>query len=97
MKLEPLGRRVVTVEHGKGDATRDSGIIVPEVAQQNEPVLATVMEVGDLECESIKHGTEILAPRYAGTRMVVPGKDGADVKILILDEKDILCIVHEEA
>ena len=82
--IKPLGDRVV-VEPSKRLEKTDSGIILPDTAQE-KPQEGKVLAVGD--CETIKKDDLVLYPKYTGTEVNYEGQD-----ILIMSEKEVLAVV----
>ena len=82
--IKPLGDRVV-VEPSKRLEKTDSGIILPDTAQ-DKPQEGKVLAVGD--CETIKKDDIVLYPKYTGTEVNHEGQD-----VLIMSEKEVLAVV----
>ena len=94
MNLKPLGDRLI-VETLEGDSQTESGIVLPDTAQE-KPQRGNVLAVGpgsrDEDGKYIKMdvevGDEIIFSKYGGTEIKV----GAD-DVLILRESDVLAKV----
>ena len=82
--IKPLGDRVVVEPTTQSEKT-ESGIILPDTAQEN-PQEGRVLAVGD--CVSVKKDDLVLYPKYTGTEVNHEGQD-----VLIMSEKEVLAVV----
>ena len=82
--IKALGDRVV-VEPTTQSEKRESGIILPDTAQET-PQEGRVLAVGD--CVSVKKDDLVLYPKYTGTEITHEGQE-----VLIMSEKEILAVV----
>ena len=90
MKLKPLADRVL-VEPSAAETKTNSGIIIPDTAQE-KPQRGKIVAVGKGTKEhpiSIKVGDNVLYGKYSGTDLKYEGKD-----YLIMKESDILAIIN---
>jgi chaperonin GroES len=85
MNFKPLGDRVL-VERTEEENTTASGIIIPDNAKE-KPSRAKVLAVGS-EVEDVKVDDVVVFGKYAGTDLVLDGKD-----YLVLDTSDILGVI----
>ena len=90
MKLKPLADRVI-VEPTAAETKTNSGIIIPDTAQE-KPQRGKIVAVGKGTKETpmtVKIGDEVLYGKYSGTDLKFEGKD-----FLIMKESDILAIIN---
>ena len=86
MKLKPLADRVL-VEPSAAETKTNSGIIIPDTAQE-KPQRGKIVAVGKGTKEhpiSVKVGDNVLYGKYSGTDLKYEGKD-----YLIMKESDII-------
>ena len=90
-EMQPLGARVL-VRVVEDETVTRSGIVLPDTAKE-KPQRGEVVAVGDDE-EMIKvtPGDLVLYPKYAGTEVVVDGRDH-----LILESGDLLAVIRPVA
>ena len=89
VNIKPLADRVL-VEPVAADLKTASGIIIPDTAKE-KPQKGQVVAVGSWKVDepmTVKIGDTVLYGKYAGTEIVVDGKD-----YLIMRESDILAIL----
>ncbi|TVQ12439.1 MAG: co-chaperone GroES [Bacteroidetes bacterium] len=89
INIKPLADRVL-VEPAAAEEKTTGGIIIPDTAKE-KPMKGTVMAAGNGtkdEPITVKVGDVVLYGKYAGTEIVVGGKD-----YLIMRESDIYAIV----
>ena len=85
--LEPLLDRIIVEPLKKEDRT-ESGIILPDTAQDSgAPQQAVISEVGS-DCELVKKGETILFAKFTGIEIEYQGK-----KLIVIPEKEILARV----
>jgi|TARA_B100000989_G_scaffold119776_1_gene88296 chaperonin GroES len=90
MKLKPLADRVI-VEPTAAETKTNSGIIIPDTAQE-KPQRGKIVAVGKGTKETpmtVKIGDEVLYGKYSGTDLKFEGED-----FLIMKESDILAIIN---
>lgn len=90
MKLKPLADRVI-VEPTAAETKTNSGIIIPDTAQE-KPQRGKIVAVGKGTKETpmtVKIGDEVLYGKYSGTDLKFEGQD-----FLIMKESDILAIIN---
>ena len=90
MKLKPLADRVI-VEPTAAETKTNSGIIIPDTAQE-KPQRGKIVAVGKGTKETpmtVKIGDEVLYGKYSGTDLKFEGED-----LLIMKESDILAIIN---
>ncbi|MCK8824398.1 co-chaperone GroES [Fuchsiella alkaliacetigena] len=96
MNIKPLGDRVVIKDIEAQEETTDSGIVLPDSAQE-KPQEGEVVAVGagkkldsgermDVE---VSEGDRVVYGKYAGTEIEVDGEE-----YLVVSEKDILAIIE---
>ena len=94
MRLVPLGEKVV-VKRLDAEEVTAGGIVLPDTAQE-KPRQGRVLSVGDgrlladgsRAAHQVAEGDRVLFTDYAGTEVVVDGKE-----LLIMDEHEILAVV----
>ena len=99
MHIEPLGDRVVIKPKPKEEKTK-GGIYLPDTATKERPMQGTVMAVGPgrrtdegtLIPMNVQVEQQVLFAKYAGTEFEID-----DEEFLVLQEKDILGVIKEEA
>ncbi len=90
MTIKPLADRVL-VKNDKAETKTQSGIIIPEAAQEKTQT-ATVVEVGPGTTDekiTVKKGDKIMYDKYAGTQIKIDGEDH-----LILKMADIIAVIE---
>ncbi len=87
MKIRPLGERVL-IKQTKQEEITKSGIVLPDTASKEKPIIGEVTAVGDA-IKEIKIGDKVIYEKYAGTE----AKDNDDV-YLLLEEKNVLAVVE---
>lgn len=87
MKFKPLGARVVLKEVER-EQTTDSGIVLPDTAQQ-KPQMAEVVAVGAHEDVKVSVGDVVVVRKYSGTEVELDGEEHQ-----IVDAEDILGVVE---
>ena len=90
MKLKPHADRVI-VEPTAAETKTNSGIIIPDTAQE-KPQRGKIVAVGKGTKETpmtVKIGDEVLYGKYSGTDLKFEGED-----FLIMKESDILAIIN---
>jgi chaperonin GroES len=85
MNFKPLGDRVL-VERMEEQNTTVSGIIIPDNAKE-KPSRGKVLAVGS-EVEEVKVDDTVVFGKYAGTDLVLEGKE-----YLVLETSDILGVI----
>ena len=88
MRLQPIGRSLIV----QLKAREKRGILI--VAMQNdEPLQATVMGIGEKVEAPIKEGDQVLLAPYAGSKV----KGGTeDEPYMLIGEKELLGILRDE-
>jgi chaperonin GroES len=92
--LRPLGDRLVIKPASREEMT-SSGIVLPDTAKE-KPQRGTIIAAGEGRRDDdgdripmdVKVGDEVLFAKYAGTEFKLNDED-----LLILSEKDVLCVV----
>jgi chaperonin GroES len=92
--LRPLGDRVV-IKPSKADEKTAGGIIIPDSANKDKPVVGKVVAVGPGKLTDdgkrvppdVKVNDEVFYSKYAGTDLKVNGED-----LLIISESEILAV-----
>jgi len=88
VSMRPLGTRVAIIVDDT-EEIRESGIIIPDVAQR-APLQGTIIAVGE-EVEHVKVGDPVLFTRYTGTEVTVSKEVFA-----IMKEEELLCVLEYE-
>lgn len=86
MKIKPIGERVV-IKKLEADQKTASGIVLPG-ASKEQPQLAEVLEVPDMEDIKIKKGDKVIYKQYTGTEVTLE-----DEKYIVIDMEHILAVV----
>lgn len=89
IKIKPLADRVI-IEAAAAEEKTAGGIIIPDTAQE-KPQKGKVLAVGNGKPDepmTVKEGDVVLYGKYAGTEIMVDGKN-----YLIMREADIFAIV----
>lgn len=92
MQLKPIGDRVV-IKKAEAEKTTQSGIVLPESAQE-KPVYAEVVAISDdiLNDENIKNslsvGDKVIYSQYSGTEVNLD-----DTDYIVIKYEDILAVV----
>ena len=87
MKIRPLGERVL-IKQTKQEDTTKSGIVLPDTASKEKPIIGEVTAIGEA-IKEIKIGDKVIYEKYAGTEV----KDNDDV-YLLLEVKNVLAVVE---
>ena len=96
MKFQPLSNHVF-IEAIKEDKATKSGIVLPDTAEKEKPVLGLVVAVGpgkasekgDVVPMSVKVGDKVLFKKYGPDEIELDGK-----KYLVGEESDILAVIE---
>lgn len=96
MTLKPLSNHLF-IEALSEEKTTKSGIVLPETAEKEKPVMGTVVAVGPGKFNekgermpmSVKVGDKVLFKKYGPDEVDVEGK-----KYLVGEEEDILAILE---
>lgn len=89
LKVKPLADRVL-VQPAEAEETTQSGIIIPDTAQE-KPQKGTVIAIGGGKKDepmTVKVGDSVLYGKYSGTELNIEG-----VEYLIMRESDILAVI----
>ena len=89
LKITPLADRVL-IEPAEAETTTESGIIIPDTAQE-KPQKGIVVAVGKGTKDhamSVKIGDQVLYGKYSGTELQLKGND-----YLMMRESDLLAII----
>ena len=87
MKIRPLGERVL-IKQTKQEETTKSGIVLPDTASKEKPIIGEVTAIGEA-IKEIKIVDKVIYEKYAGTEV----KDNDDV-YLLLEVKNVLAVVE---
>ena len=87
MKIRPLGERVL-IKQTKQEEVTKSGIVLPDTASKEKPIIGEVTAIGEA-IKEIKIGDKVIYEKYAGTEV----KDNDDV-YLLLEVKNVLAVVE---
>jgi len=95
MNFKPLSNHLF-IESEAPEKTTKSGIVIPDTADKEKPMLGKVVAVGpgkwsekgELRPMSVKVGDKVLFKKYGPDEVEVDGK-----KYLVGDEDDILAII----
>lgn len=86
MKIKPIGERVV-IKKLEADQKTASGIVLPGSSKE-QPQLAEVLEIPDMEDIKIQKGDKVIYKQYTGTEVTLE-----DEKYVVIDMEHILAIV----
>lgn len=92
MELKPIGDRVV-IRKAEAEKTTQSGIFLPESAQE-KPVYAEVVAISDdilndeKRKDSLSVGDKVIYSQYAGTEVKLD-----DIEYIVVKYVDILAVV----
>lgn len=86
MKIKPIGERVV-IKKLEADQKTASGIVLPGSSKE-QPQLAEVLEIPDMEDIKIQKGDKVIYKQYTGTEVTLE-----DEKYIVIDMEHILAIV----
>ncbi len=87
-KVQPLEDKVL-VKIIEEPQTTASGIVLPETAEKEKPMLGKVIAVGDSEMIKVKVGQNVLFAKFSGTEVKINNEEH-----LILPASDILAVVE---
>jgi chaperonin GroES len=96
MNFKPLSNHIFLEPLAEEKMTK-SGIVLPETADKEKPMMGTVLAIGpgkkndkgELQPMSVKVGDKVLFKKYGPDEIEVDGK-----KYLVGDEDDILAIIE---
>ncbi|MBI4085326.1 MAG: co-chaperone GroES [Candidatus Liptonbacteria bacterium] len=96
MNFKPLSNRVF-IEPVEEEKTTKSGIVLPETADKEKPMMGKVLAIGPGKLNekgervpmSVKVGDSVLFKKYGPDEIEIEGK-----KYLVGDEEDILAIIE---
>ncbi len=96
MNFKPLSNRIF-IEPVTEDKKTKSGIVLPDTAEREKPMLGKVVAVGPGKLNdkgerspmSVKVGDKVLFKKYGPDELEVDGK-----KYLVGDEDDVLAIIE---
>ncbi|OGV50293.1 MAG: co-chaperone GroES [Legionellales bacterium RIFCSPHIGHO2_12_FULL_42_9] len=97
MNIRPLHDRVV-VRRREQERTSTGGIVIPDNANNEKPMLGEVIAVGagkildngDTRALAIKVGDVVLFGKYSGTECKIDGKE-----LVVMREDDIMGVVEK--
>lgn len=86
----PLGENIL-VKVGQAEKTTESGIVLPDTANEEKPQEGEVIAKGDGKKinEKISEGTKVLFAKYSGTEIKINEEEH-----LLLKAEDILAIIE---
>lgn len=93
MQLKPIGDRVV-IKKAEAEKTTQSGIVLPESAQE-KPQYAEIIAISedilndDKKKDSLNVGDKVIYSQYAGTSVKLD-----DVEYMVVKYIDILAVVR---
>ena len=76
------------IKQTKQEETTKSGIVLPDTASKEKPIIGEVTAIGEA-IKEIKIGDKVIYEKYAGTEV----KDNDDV-YLLLEVKNVLAVVE---
>ena len=93
MNLKPIGERVV-IKKLEAEKNTQSGIVLPESAQENPQYAEVVAISSDIlndndKKDSLKEGDKVIYSQYAGTDVKIEGEN-----YVVLAYKDVLAVVE---
>lgn len=93
--IRPLADRLL-VEPEETETKTKGGIVIPDTADKEKPVLGKVIAIGDgkyvdgkKQPLQVKIGDKILYGKYAGTNIKLEGKD-----YLVMREEDVMGVLE---
>ncbi len=96
LKIRPLGGRLV-VEPEDLEAKTPGGILIPDTADKDKPMMGFVLAVGEGRYVDgqkrpldVKVGEKVLFGKYAGTNVKF-----ADKEYLVMNEDDVMGVVED--
>lgn len=88
-KIKPLGDNVL-VKMKKQEKKTQSGIVLPDTADDEKPQIGEVIAVGDDSKKiKVKAGEKIIFAKYSGTEIKIDNEE-----YLILKSEDILAVLE---
>lgn len=88
-KIQPLGENVL-VKVKKQEKKTQSGIVLPDTADDEKPQIGEVVGVGDdNEKIKVRVGQSIIFAKYTGTEIKLDNEE-----YLILKSEDILAVIE---
>ncbi len=85
--IQPLGENVL-VKVIKETSKTNSGIVLPETANQEKPQEGKVIAIGDDKKIKVAKGQRVIFAKYSGTEIKVDQEE-----LLILKGEDILAVI----
>lgn len=86
--VRPLGKNVL-VKPEKADKKTETGIYLPESANEEKPQQGKVIAIGESEKITVKKGQKVIFKRYSGTDLKIEGEE-----YLIVQIEDIIAVVE---
>lgn len=86
MNFQPLGKRVL-IEREEEMKTTATGIIIPDNASKEKPLVGKILAIGS-EVKEISIGDRVAFAKYSGTEIKL-----GDEELLILKIEDVLGIL----
>lgn len=77
------------VKMKKQEQKTESGIVLPETANEDRPQIGEVKAVGESEKIKVKVGDDVIFAKYSGTEVKIDKQE-----YLILKSEDILAVVE---
>jgi len=88
-QIKPLGDNVL-IKVRKQEKRTESGIVLPDTAEDERPQVGEVIAVGDnQEKIKVKAGDKIIFAKYSGTEIKIDREE-----LLILKSEDILAVIE---
>ncbi len=87
-KINPLDDKIL-VKIVSDKETSASGIIIPETAEKEKPILGEVIAIGDSDMIKVKVHDMVLFAKFSGTEVKMKHEDH-----LILSSSDVLATVE---
>jgi co-chaperonin GroES (HSP10) len=92
--IQPIGARLLVkrIEQAKPETQH---IIIPETIEQKSSAFAAVFAIGTLKQDGIEVGDIVILMDYVGApaNVTLPG-DETETECLIVNEDDVLAVVH---
>ncbi len=96
--IVPLNKKVIVEPEVKESKTQ-SGIIIPETANQKAPTKGTVIAIAEDSDIKLRlaPGDVVLFSKYAGVEVILPKAtpEGKDRYLQIMKDEDILAVIEK--
>lgn len=87
VNFKPVGDMILIEEFG-ADTTSKGGIIIPDVAQENQASIDGIVAAVSAEVEIVEEGDHVVFKKYSGTHIAL-----GEEAYLCIKEEDVLGII----